>query len=169
MNEAMVRVFLQEDYRRLVAGLTVICGSHPLAEEAVQEALARAWEQGERGQRIQSLKAWVSVVARNYARSGIRKRLAEHRAHARLSEGMSSTSHRPPPPEERMDAVRAVQALPTRQREVIALYYFADLTVGEIASALKAHPETVKSLLHRGRIAVSRSLGAQYVDEGERA
>jgi len=48
--------------------MTLVCGSMPAAEDAVQEALARAWERSERGQDIGSLPAWVTTVARNLLR-----------------------------------------------------------------------------------------------------
>jgi RNA polymerase sigma-70 factor (ECF subfamily) len=75
---------VQADYPRLVGGLAAICGSRAAAEDAVQEALARAWERSERGERIESLKAWVTTVSLNLTKSGLRKLRAERRAAQRL-------------------------------------------------------------------------------------
>jgi|SRR5438128_1428857 len=80
MDEAEIRWFLEKDYARLVNAMTILGGSPAAAEDAVQEALGRAWELGERGGRIDSLPAWVAVVSRNLLRDRIRRALAERRA-----------------------------------------------------------------------------------------
>ncbi|HKZ76153.1 MAG TPA: hypothetical protein VJ259_05765, partial [Actinomycetota bacterium] len=55
IDEIAIREFLYGDYPRLVAGVALVAGSRPAAEDAVQEALARAWERSERGEEIESL------------------------------------------------------------------------------------------------------------------
>jgi DNA-directed RNA polymerase specialized sigma24 family protein len=70
--------FLASDYRRLVAGLSLLAG-RAAAEDAVQEGLCRAWERSLRGERIESLPSWVAVVATNLLRSRVRRLLAERR------------------------------------------------------------------------------------------
>jgi RNA polymerase sigma-70 factor (ECF subfamily) len=51
--------------------------------------------------------------------------------------------------------VEALRALPFQQREVIALFYLADLSVQEIAATLNVADGTVKSRLNRGRTALA--------------
>src|SRR5262249_40413881 len=55
LDEAQIREFLATQYPRLVGAVTLLCGSRALAEDAVQEAVARAWERSERGERIDAL------------------------------------------------------------------------------------------------------------------
>ena len=81
MEEAELRGFVETGYPRLVAAVTLVCDSRAAAEDAVQEALARAWE---RGEQIDSLPAWVTTVSLNLARSGVRRVIAERRARRRL-------------------------------------------------------------------------------------
>lgn len=45
---------------------------------------------------------------------------------------------------------QALQQLPDRQRDAVALRYYADLPTDEIARLLDARPATVRSLIHRG-------------------
>jgi RNA polymerase sigma-70 factor (ECF subfamily) len=162
VDEFEVRRFLATDYPRLVAGLTLVCGSRPAAEDAVQEALARAWERSERGLRIESLTAWVARVSMNLARSGLRRRIAERRARTRLvppdEVGWSS-------PDERIDIGRALSGLSRRQREAAVLRYYLGMSVLEVAEALGVTKGTVKTTLFRARSALAESLAA--VDEGE--
>ena len=65
VDEVALREFLHTDYPRLVAAVALASGSRPAAEDAVQEALLRAWERSEKGEDIESLNAWVTTVALN--------------------------------------------------------------------------------------------------------
>ena len=64
----MVR-FVEADYVSLVAALGLIGGELAGAEDAVQEALARALVALRKGTTIESLPAGVRVVALNLLRS----------------------------------------------------------------------------------------------------
>lgn len=125
----------------------------------MQEALARAWERGERGERIDSLPAWVTKVAMNLTRSGWRRLRAERRARDRLVE--RRPSDRVSAAGTRVDVERALAGLPRRQREVTVLRYFFGMSLGEIASALGVAEGSVKSSLHRARHALAAALGEQ--------
>jgi len=49
---------------------------------------------------------------------------------------------------------QALQSLPERQREALALRFYADLPTDEIARLLGVRPATVRSLIHRGLAAL---------------
>jgi DNA-directed RNA polymerase specialized sigma24 family protein len=57
VDEIALREFLHTRYRRLVAAVALVSGSRPAAEDAVQEALLRAWERSEKGEEVESLDA----------------------------------------------------------------------------------------------------------------
>lgn len=52
----------------------------------------------------------------------------------------------------------AIARLPFRQRAVIVLRYYADLTEADIANALECRPGTVKSLSSRALAALSKEI-----------
>ena len=68
-----------EDYPRIVAAVGLVAGSRAAAEDAVAEALARAWERSDRGDAIDSLPAWVTRVALNLSKSRLRRLRVEAR------------------------------------------------------------------------------------------
>jgi RNA polymerase sigma-70 factor, ECF subfamily len=159
LEEARIREFLSNDYARLVVGLSFLAGGYANAEEAVQDALARAWERAERGENIESLTAWVAVAATNRLRSALRHLLVERRVRteleSRIRELVSSGAETT---DERLDVARAIGRLPRRQREVVVLFYFADLTVREVAGALSMNEGAVKGALHRARESIGCAL-----------
>jgi RNA polymerase sigma-70 factor (ECF subfamily) len=140
----------------LVAGLTFLAGGRENAEEAVQDALARAWERSERGEQIESLTGWVAVVATNHLRSGFRHLLVERRGRSFLS--VNDRRSTIDETDDRLDIARSIGRLPRRQREVVVLFYFADLPIRAIAEALSTNEGSVKSALHRARESIGQSL-----------
>jgi RNA polymerase sigma-70 factor (ECF subfamily) len=139
--------------------MALICGSFPAAEDAVQEALSRAWELAERGRHIDSLPMWVVVVARNLLRDRFRRLAAERRARSRMVDpSWTGGSVDPSTVERRADVARALAALPRRQREVTVLHYYLGLGVAQTGAVLRIPEGTVKSALHRARRSLSRAL-----------
>jgi RNA polymerase sigma-70 factor (ECF subfamily) len=143
-----IRAFLANDYRRVVAAVTLVCADAAHAEDAVQEALKRAWERDRSGEVIESPAAWIAVVAMNQARSGLRRRLTERKAMDRLVPSLAG-----PPSEDTIDVARAVRTLPRRERQAVVLHYFMGLKIQEIAMALEG---TVKNALFRARRSLAK-------------
>jgi RNA polymerase sigma-70 factor (ECF subfamily) len=160
VDEIAIREFLHTRYPRLVAAVALVCGSRPAAEDAVQEALLRAWELSEKGEEIESLNAWVTTVSLNVARSGLRRLLAERRARSRLGRDFV-----PEPSGDRVDVERALAELPRRQREAVVLRYYLQMDTREVAGVLGVHEGTVKSTLSRARSALAGALGETDTEE----
>ena len=161
VDEVALREFLLTSYPRLVAAVALVCGSRPAAEDAVQEALLRAWERSERGEEFESMNAWVTTVALNHARSGLRRIIVERRARSRLQTPVIAS----PPTGDRIDIERALATLPRRQREAVVLRYFLRLDTREVAAALRVNEGTVKSTLFRARAALADALGIHDTEE----
>lgn len=159
-----IREFVGTEYRQVVATVELVCGSFPTAEDAVQEALARAWEHQERGAEIRSLGAWVTTVALNLARSQMRRWKCERRARERLLPLQRVVPDAPSASGEAHAVREALARLPRRQREVTALRYYLGLDVAEIATRLEISSGTVKSLLFRARESLAGALSDEEVD-----
>lgn len=153
LDDETIREFLETSYPRLVAAVTLVAGSREAAEDAVQEALARAWERAGMEQ-IRSLPAWVTKVSLNLSRSRWRRLRAEARATERLLPTSSLA-----PSESPLDVQRALTRLSRRQREVTVLRYYLGMDLSEIASVLGVSEGTVKTQLFRARRALAELLG----------
>jgi RNA polymerase sigma factor (sigma-70 family) len=60
--------------------------------------------------------------------------------------------------ERQRETITALRRLPPRQREALALRYFADLSEHETAAAMGVSPGTVKSTTSRALAALARML-----------
>jgi len=161
VDEIALQEFLHTAYPRLVAAVALMCGSRPAAEDAVQEALLRAWQRSESGQEIDSLNAWVTTVALNQARSGLRRVIAERRARSRMRTPVVGEHQIG----DRIDVERALATLSRRQREAVVLRYYLQLDTREVAAALRVNEGTVKSTLFRARAALAEVLDVKDTEE----
>jgi RNA polymerase sigma factor (sigma-70 family) len=153
LDDETIREFLETSYPRLVAAVALVAGSRDAAEDAVQEALARAWERAGTEQ-IRSLPAWVTKVSLNLSRSRWRRLRAE----AKAAERLGAVSH-PLQADPRPDIEQALTRLSRRQREVTVLRYYLAMDVSEIAAVLGITEGTVKTQLFRARRALAELLG----------
>ena len=161
LDDTTIREFLRDDYPRLVNAVALLIGDLSAAEDAVQEALVRAWIRSDRGDVIESLPAWVAVVAMNLTRSGWRRVTAERRARARLASTVASGEVGSV---DRVDVQRALVGLPRRQRQIAVLRYYLQMDTREVAEALGVSEGTVKNSLSKARAALAVNL---QIDEQE--
>jgi RNA polymerase sigma factor (sigma-70 family) len=162
LDDETIREFLETSYPRLVAAVALVAGNRDAAEDAVQEALARAWERPAGAERIDSLAAWVTRVSLNLSKSRLRCIRAEARARDRLG------AMRDPVPTSsasRTDVERALRRISRRQREVTVLRYYLGMDVAEIAGVLGVSDGTVKTQLFRARRALAELLGEEEDEE----
>ena len=155
VSEAAIRSFVESDYPRVVTGLTLMTGSRALAEDAVNEAMARAWERLDRGRSIDSVPAWITTVSMNLTRSGLRRARVERRAKTYLE---ASTAVQAETNADRIDVERALSTLPRRQREATILRYYLDLRVEDVARAMGISEGTAKSTLAKARAKLAEQL-----------
>jgi RNA polymerase sigma-70 factor, ECF subfamily len=165
MDETDIRQFLRDGYPRLVSAVALVSGDLTTAEEAVQEAIVRAWERSERGERIEALDRWVATVALNLSRSRLRRLRVERRARPRLVAAATTDE----PGVEAIDVRGALAALPRRQREATVLRYYLDLSTEDIAKAMRTSEGTVKSQLAKARAHLARALAVRDDEESNHA
>jgi RNA polymerase sigma-70 factor (ECF subfamily) len=153
--------YFLRNYGRLVAELHSIVGSVADAEDAVQEAFARASVRWERLRDYDHPDAWVRRVALNLAASSLRR--SRRRLVAYRQVGVPPPA--PAPGEDTVVLAQALGRLRRRHREVLVLHYLAELSVEEMARVLRIPVGTVKGRLFRARAALERELGGAFSGE----
>ena len=156
---------VEHDYVRLVRAVALFSGTTDGAEDAVQEAFARALEQSRKGRHIDSVEAWVVTTAFNHVRSRFR-RAARRREPGDGTGAFQSRRDLEPFDSELLDLRAAVRLLPTRQRQTVVMYYYLDQPISSISGALGIGESAVKNALHKARGAL---LSALTTDEAPRS
>ncbi len=132
------------DLVRLAYGLT---GDRWLAEDLAQTTLAQAYASWWRVRRAADPDAYVYRILINASKSRFR--------HRRVAEQPGDLPDTPVPDhtersDDRTELLAALRELPPRQRAVILLRYWADLSDAQTAAALGCSPGTVRSQAARG-------------------
>ena len=123
----------------------------PEAEDAVQEALARAWRRRHTCRTPTAPTAWIRAIARNEALRAIGRRRLEPSLDEEPHLAARETSDATEKLAERAAVRTALKALEPQDRVLLALRYEQDLTQPRIASMLGLPEGTVKVRLHRIR------------------
>jgi RNA polymerase sigma factor (sigma-70 family) len=154
--------FYLEEYPGVVKLVYALSGSRVAAEDIAQEAFLRAYRDWDRVGSYAHQAAWVRRVAANLATSGLRRRLVEARALARLAGRREPALD--PLAADQADFGRALRALPRRQAQAVALFYVEDLSIQQIAVVLDCAEGTVKAHLAKARHSLAKRL---QLDHGE--
>ena len=143
---------------RLVGAMSHYCGDVHVAEELVQEALVRACRRWSKVSVLASPEGWTYRVAVNLANTAWRKQRAERRARQR--HGVSTEVRHPVAVEDQLLVREALDALTSRQREVVVLRHVLDLSVEQSAQVLEVSPGAVRALTHRAVAQLRELLGS---------
>ena len=149
--------------RRVFAVALRICRHHEDARDVTQDVFVTALRalKGFRGEA--QLSTWFHRVAVNASLDLVRKR--RRRDHSSVDELAEHASPAPGPESEAIESIRAAEVhralglIPHDQRALIVLHDLQGLDYTECAEALEIPLGTVKSRLHRARLALARELG----------
>jgi RNA polymerase sigma-70 factor (sigma-E family) len=144
---------------RLAYGLT---GDQGLAEDLAQTAFARAYAAWPRVRRAGDPDAYVRQIVVNENRNRFRKRRVHEQLTGQLPD--SASEDRAGAHDDRPALLAALRALGPRQRAVVVLRYWLDLSEAETAAALGCSIGTVKSQAARALVRLRRDPG--LVDGG---
>ena len=160
MDPWLVELY-RSDYRRLVRLAALLVDDVGTAEELVQDAFVAVARQGTAALHDpHAAPAYLRSAVLNRARSQLRKREVRRR-HLRSVE---------PPPnappadrevlasDEHARMLATLDLLPDRQRQVLVLRYYGELTEAEIADALGISRGSVKTHARRGLAALEARL-----------
>ena len=151
---------------RLLRLCTRCLGDYSLAEDAVQETLARAWRYRERRDLARPLRPWLDAIARNVCRTILSGRVATER----LADESPAPGADPLSVLEKKELLHllhdALDALPHQTREALLARYIHETPLPELARSLNTTDEALSVRLHRGREALRKSLTGSLTPPG---
>jgi len=148
-----VEDFCRREFPKLVGLLTLYCGDQATAEDLAQETLARVWQRWDSVHQLGSPELWARRVAVNLANSWFRRRSAGARA---LGRAASLVGQHEAPNEPDDELRRVIAGLAPRQRAVLLLRFYEDLSVTDTARLMRCREGTVKALTAQALDALRR-------------
>ncbi len=139
----------------MVRSLAVAAGDREVAADCVQDAFMRAFVRWHRVSKLDDPVGWIRHVAVNRMRDHFRKLERGGRAVTRLRSQQPMVAE---PPGEPSELAGLLAQLPPQQRIAAALFYVDDLSVGEIADAMRLSDGAVKYHLHAARATLRGAL-----------
>lgn len=131
-------------------------GNNQDVEDAVQEALMKAWEKRDTLRDEYLFKPWLARILVNQCKNVLRRR--GRVSFFPLEEQTVAAGSEP----QAMAVYNAMLRLKPEQRMAVTLFYLDGFSVNEIAQALGSPAGTVKTRLHAARKQLKRLLAADW-------
>lgn len=155
-DEGAVVTLVERHERRAYRTALALVGEDSGANDVMQDAFVQAFRTVHRLREEVAFSTWLyrAIVweARRYARRNQWRKVLHP-----LGRATAASRDETEPVAMRLDLVRAVASLPRRQREVVALRFYLDLTEAEVARTLGCPVGTVKSRAARALATLANS------------
>jgi len=176
-NVASFELIMRRYNRRLYRIANAVLRNEADAEDAVQDAYVRAYENLDQYRGRGEFSAWLAKIALNEALGRLRRTAAARESISfddpdRKEEAINMASMTSPFPTPEQNAARgevrqlmesAINALPEAYRLVFILCGVEEMSVAETSDCLGVEPATVKTRYHRARTILKDNL-ASLVD-----
>src|SRR5690348_3178187 len=141
-------------YRSLVRLATLLVHDISTAEEVVQDSFVALHAGMHRLRDSEKTLSYLRAAVVNRSRSVLRHRVVVDRNAPKPAPDMPSAEHGALTLIERSSVVTALRSLPERQREVVVLRFYGDLSEAQIAAAMGITRGAVKSHTSRAMSAL---------------
>jgi RNA polymerase sigma-70 factor (sigma-E family) len=152
--DAAITEIYGQHYRSLVRLATLLVHDIPTAEEVVQDSFVALHAGLHRLRDSEKTLSYLRAAVVNKSRSVLRHRVVVDRNAPKPAPDMPSAEHGALILIERSCVVAALRTLPERQREVVVLRFYADLSEAQIAAVMGITRGAVKSHTSRAMSAL---------------
>lgn len=147
------------EFRRRVFGLAYsFLRNREAAQDVAQDVFIKVWRALPGFDGRASLSTWIYTITRNASLSALRaRRLQSSLSDPDVMDAVDATNASASADTfaDSVSLQRLVDQLPTKQRQVIMLFYMEEQSHEEVATMLAMPVGTVKTLLHRARARLS--------------
>lgn len=162
-SEEEFREFAHASWGSLYRTAYLLIGDAGLAEDLVQTALAKTYASWHRVRDVNAAIGYARTTLTREASGWFRRR--GWRRERQVAEPPETSYDADPA--ERATLMAALATLPPRQRAVVVLRYYEDLSVAACAEALGCSEGTVKSQTFDALAALRERLGGDIVSTGD--
>lgn len=156
--DQLVLALFRAEGARLVSLARFFTDDRAAAEDLVQEAFIRLARSAHRIADQDRAAAYLRSIVINLARDHNRRGLVSFRHRPPAVGDEPSAEDQAARRESQREVVDALRALPRRQRDCVALRYYLELPIDQIAATLDISANSVKTHLKRGLRSMAASL-----------
>lgn len=134
--------------------------SHHSAEDIVQDTFLKLWLVNIEFEGNEHIDKWLTTVCVNKSKDYIKAPFFSKTTILDDAKELYTFDNI-----EDMDIFNAVMSLPKKERTVIHLFYYEDMTIKEISKILKVKESTITTRLSRAREKLKVKLGDEWINE----
>ena len=158
-NEEYISAVNRNSNRLYLIALSYL-QNHYDAEDVMQEALVKLWKTNKAFNDNEHIDKWLTITCIHKCRDHFR--LSFVKSNVSLDEAkelytFDSTKS--------LDVFNAISTLPPKERLVLHLFYYEDMSVKDISEIMGIKSSAIKTRLHRARTHLKSILGDDWINE----
>lgn len=158
-NEEYISAVKRNSNRLYLIALSYL-QNHYDAEDVMQEALVKLWKTNKAFNDREHIDKWLTITCIHKCRDHFR--LSFVKSNVSLDEAkelytFDSTKS--------LDVFNAISTLPPKERLVLHLFYYEDMSVKDISEITGIKSSAIKTRLHRARTHLKSILGDDWINE----
>lgn len=158
-NEEYISAVKRNSNRLYLIALSYL-QNHYDAEDVMQEALVKLWKTNKAFNDNEHIDKWLTITCIHKCRDHFR--LSFVKSNVSLDEAkelytFDSTKS--------LDVFNAISTLPPKERLVLHLFYYEDMSVKDISEITGIKSSAIKTRLHRARTHLKSILGDDWINE----
>lgn len=158
-NEEYISAVKRNSNRLYLIALSYL-QNHYDAEDVMQEALVKLWKTNKAFNDNEHIDKWLTITCIHKCRDHFR--LSFVKSNVSLDEAkelytFDSTKS--------LDVFNAISTLPPKERLVLHLFYYEDMSVNDISEITGIKSSAIKTRLHRARTHLKSILGDDWINE----
>lgn len=158
-NEEYISAVKRNSNRLYLIALSYL-QNHYDAEDVMQETLVKLWKTNKAFNDNEHIDKWLTITCIHKCRDHFR--LSFVKSNVSLDEAkelytFDSTKS--------LDVFNAISTLPPKERLVLHLFYYEDMSVKDISEIMGIKSSAIKTRLHRARTHLKSILGDDWINE----
>lgn len=158
-NDEYIRVVKRNSNRIYLIALSYL-KNHDDAEDVMQDVFLKLWKTSKQFNSDEHLDKWLVITCVNKCKDHFRLPFVKNSVALEDSKELYTFDNI-----KNFDLFNAIMSLPQKERLVVHLFYYEDMSVDEISKVTKIKPSAVKTRLHRARKNLKSILGDEWINE----
>lgn len=157
-NDSFIYAVKRNNQRLYLLALSFV-KNHDDAEDIIQNVFLKLWKYSGVFEHKEHMDKWLTRVCVNESKNYLK---LPFRKCTNLDDALELYTFDKP---RDYDVFQSVMSLPKKERTVIHLFYYEDMSIKDIAKMLKINESAVKTRLYRARIKLKELLGDEWIYE----